>query len=119
MNTTTYLPGRIESSKATSPTSLRRNARIAGILYLIIIAAGMFAEFFVRTSLKVPGDAAATASNIIASEGLFRMGITSDLIMILSDIAIGLIFYVLLKAVNNALALLAAFFRLVDLLVMV
>jgi hypothetical protein len=60
----------------------------------------------------VPGDATATANNIMASEGLFRVGIAGDLIMIMCDVALALIFYVLLKPVSNSLALLAAFFRL-------
>ncbi|MCB0213477.1 MAG: DUF4386 domain-containing protein [Anaerolineae bacterium] len=90
----------------------KSTARVAGVLYVIIIIAGIFAEFFVRQSLIVPGDATATATNIAASEGLFRLGIVGDLIMILSDIALALIFYVLFKPVSNALSLLAAFFRL-------
>lgn len=92
----------------------KKTARIAGVLYFIIIVSGIFAEFFVRQSLVVPGDATATATNIMASEGLFRVGIAGDLIMIMSDIALALAFYVLLKPVSNALSLLAAFFRLVQ-----
>ncbi|MCB0174425.1 MAG: DUF4386 domain-containing protein, partial [Anaerolineae bacterium] len=57
-----------------------KTARVAGVLYLTIIVAGIFAEFVVRQSLIVPGDATATASNIMASEGLFRLGIAGDLI---------------------------------------
>ena len=86
----------------------------AGILYLIIIASGIFAFFIVRASLIVPGDAAATADNIVASEGLFRVSIAADLIMIISDVALALAFYVLLRPVSHALSLLAAFFRLVQ-----
>ena len=93
-------------------TSPRQAARVAGLLYLTIIIAGIFAEFFVRQSLIVAGDAAATAANIVASEGLFRLGIAGDLIMIMCDVALALVFYVLLKPVSNALSLLAAFFRL-------
>jgi hypothetical protein len=92
----------------------KNTARIAGVLYLIIIVSGIFAEFVVRQSLVVPGDAIATAANIVASEGLFRLGIAGDLIMIMSDIALALVFYVLLKPVSHALSLLAAFFRLVQ-----
>lgn len=94
--------------------SMRATARIAGLLYLIILVAGIFAQFFVRTSLFVPGDAAATAAAVTASEGLFRAGVTADLIMVLSDVAIALAFFVLLRPVSVALALLAAFFRLVQ-----
>lgn len=111
MNSNTYA---LETGMADdpTPTSQRKVARAAGILYLIIIVAGMFAQFFVRSTLIVPGDAQATAANILASEGLFRAGIAADLVMIMADVAIGLLFYVLLKQVNHALALLAAFFRL-------
>lgn len=87
-------------------------ARFTGIGYLIIFVAGIFAQFVVRQSLIVAGDAAATADKIMESEALFRMGIASDLIMISVDIALALLFYVLLKPVSQPLALLAAFFRL-------
>jgi len=92
--------------------SLPKTARVAGFLYLMIIISGIFAEFFVRSSLIVAGDATATANNIMASEGLFRLGIAGDLFMILCDVALALLFYVLLKPVNKSLSLLAAFFRL-------
>jgi hypothetical protein len=93
-------------------TTQRQVARVAGVLYLVIIIAGIWAFFFVRSSLIVPGDAAATANKVIASEGLFRASIAADLIMIMSDVALALAFYVLLKPVNRSLSLLAAFFRL-------
>jgi hypothetical protein len=92
--------------------SPRQAARVAGFLYLTIIVFGIFAEFFVRSKLIVPGDTATTANNIMASEWLFRIGIASDLIMIMCDVALALIFYVLLKPVSNPISLLAAFFRL-------
>jgi len=91
-----------------------RLARTAGVLYLIIIVAGIFAQFFVRMSLIDPGDAAATAAAVQGAESLFRMGIAADLAMIMADIAIALAFFVLLEPVSRALSLLAAFFRLVQ-----
>lgn len=93
-------------------TTLRRTARLAGILYLIIIASGIYAQFFVRTSLINPTDAAQTAAELTQFEQLFRNGIAADLIMIVADVGIGILFYVLLKPVDQAIALLAAFFRL-------
>jgi len=99
------------TERIVNPSQLQM-ARIAGVLYLTIIISGIFAEFFVRQSLVVAGDAATTAENIMASAGLFRMGIAGDLIMIMSDVALALIFYILLKPISNTLALLAAFFRL-------
>ncbi|HEU4366358.1 MAG TPA: DUF4386 family protein, partial [Candidatus Krumholzibacteria bacterium] len=43
-------------------------ARIGGVLYLIIIAFGLFGEMFVRSKIIVWGDPTATAGNILASE---------------------------------------------------
>jgi hypothetical protein len=67
---------------------------------------------FIRSSLIVKGDANITATNIMASEGLFRFGFVADSIMLLSDVAIAILFYVLLKSVSKTLALTAAAFRL-------
>ena len=87
-------------------------ARIAGVLYLVIIVAAAFAEIFVRGRLVVSGDAAATATNILAHEQLYRLGGAADLIAFACDAAVALIFYELLKPVSGSLSLLAAFFRL-------
>lgn len=93
--------------------SPRKMARIAGTGYLVIILTGIFSEFFIRANLVVPGDAATTAHQIIEKEGLFRLSIAGDLIMLLSDVMVACALYVLLKPVNRNLSLLAAFFRLV------
>jgi hypothetical protein len=60
----------------------------------------------------VPGDAATTAGNIMASEGLFRLGIVSDSLVFLIEIVLTVLLYVLLKPVNQTLSLVAAFSRL-------
>jgi hypothetical protein len=87
-------------------------ARTAGVLYLIIIVFGVFGEAFVRSSLFVQGDAAATASNILASQGLFRVGFLADSVMFLCDVALAVLLFVLLRPVGKTLALVAMFFRL-------
>ena len=51
-----------------TPFSPQAYARIGGALYLVIIAAGLFAEAFVRSRLIVPADAANTATNILAHQ---------------------------------------------------
>jgi hypothetical protein len=89
-------------------------ARVAGLLYLIIIVFGISSEVFVRSRLIVTGEATTTATNILASEGLFRFGFVADSLMLLSDVAIAVLFYVLLKPVNKTLALIAAAFRLIQ-----
>jgi len=89
-------------------------ARIAGFLYLLIIVLGISSEVLIRGHLIVPGDALLTIGNILASDALFKAGFVADSIMLLSDVAIAILFYVLLKSVNNTLALTAAAFRLIQ-----
>jgi hypothetical protein len=91
--------------------SPQRYARAGGVLYLIIIAAGIFGELLVRSKLVIPGDAAATAHQIIASSHLYRGAIAGDLLMHICDIPLMLIFYFLLKPVSRPLSLLALFFN--------
>lgn len=81
-------------------------------MYLLIIAAGLFGELGVRQRLVVSGDAAATASNVLASEALWRLGVAGDLLMHVCDIPLILIFYVLLKPVSKHGALLYVLFTL-------
>lgn len=85
-------------------------ARIAGLLYLIVIATGLFAEVFVRQALKVPGDALATAKNIQSSEMLYRWGVVADLINFVCGLPCVLIVYFLFKRVNKFLLQLALIF---------
>jgi hypothetical protein len=92
--------------------SPRLKARVAGVLYLLIFVAAPFAEFFVRGRLVISGDPAATATNILAHELLFRLGFVAELITLVCDTTVALIFYDLLKPVSRSLSLLAAFFRL-------
>jgi hypothetical protein len=87
-------------------------ARIAGLLYLTIFVAAAFGQFFVRQSMIVPGDAAATAANITAAPLFFRLGFAADLVAFASDVALAAVLYVLLRPVSRPLALVAAFFRL-------
>ena len=89
-------------------------ARVAGFIYLFAMALGIFSQVFVLGRILVPGDAAATANNLLASEGLFRLGIAIDVITFVSDVVIAWALYELLKSVDQALALLGAFLRIAD-----
>lgn len=88
-------------------------ARIGGTLYLIIIVLGLFGEAFVRGRIIVPGDAAATAANLRSLESLWRFGIAGELVLLISAVALTMIFFVLLRPVSRDLALLTVFFNLV------
>jgi len=92
---------------------VQRYARIAGVLFLLSLAAGGFGEAYVPSRIIVSGDAAATAANIRTFEYLFRLGFAGFLVESLCDIALVLILYALLKPVSKELSLLAAFFGLI------
>jgi hypothetical protein len=89
-------------------------ARIAGALFLITIVAGGFGELFVPSKLIVSTDAAKTASNIIASDSLFRLGFSGYLVEAFCDITLTALLYLLLRPVRKDLALLATLFRVVS-----
>jgi len=93
--------------------SLRRAAIVTGVALLIMAVAAVFATDLVLERLVVPGDAAATTSNIRASEMLFRTGIFGWLIILICDVLAAWGLYVFLKPVDRSLSLLMAWFRLV------
>ena len=92
---------------------IKKTARIAGFLYLIMVPFALFGIMYVPSTLIVPGDAAATANNIMASESLFRLSIVSLLMVAIGHILLVLVLYKLLKPVNKNHALLMVIFMLV------
>ena len=86
-------------------SSPQLRARIAGVLYLLSIACGFFAELFVRARLIVYSDASATAQNILASASLYRMGFFADVTAMTSGLLSGVVSYTLFKPVSRNLAL--------------
>jgi hypothetical protein len=90
-----------------------KTARIAGLLYLPPWILSLLAEFL-RMSLIVPGDAATTAANIVASESLFRFSMVSDLLVQVVFIFLVLLLYRLLKPVSRSHALLMVILFLVS-----
>jgi hypothetical protein len=94
-------------------------ARIGGLAYLIIIAAGVMGEIFIRSKIIVPDNATATTNNISASPLLWRIGIFGDLVMHVFDLVVGIVYYTLLKRVNKDLALLSLLFGLIQTAVLV
>jgi hypothetical protein len=101
----------------TTATSPQVYARTGGVLYLVTIVFGAFAEGFVMNKLVVPGDAATTAHNIVASPGLWSAAVAGDLIVPIIAVAGVWISYVLLSPVSKSLILLDVFFTLVSLAV--
>ncbi len=97
----------------TVDESQRKAAKVVGAVYLFGFVAA-FDEFYVRGRLIVDNSAAETARNIMAHERLFRLGIAVDLTEMASIVVLATALYVILKVVNQNLALLAAFWRLME-----
>jgi len=86
--------------------SINKTARMAGLLYLLFMVTTIPADVFGRSRLVMLGDAAATAGNILASEGLFRLSFVGDLVSAVLFFLAAWALYLLLKPVNKDLALL-------------
>lgn len=91
--------------------SPRATARWAGLLYLINALCGLWAEVFVRGKVMVTGNAAATAANILANPLLYRSGFVADLVSMVTEIGIAVLFYYLLRPVSRGLAAAMVLFR--------
>ena len=86
--------------------SLNKNARVAGLLYILSSLFGLVRLIYIPNTLIVHGNAAATANNIAGHELLFRFGIVSYLLCNALWIFAILALYRLLKGVDQALAVL-------------
>src|SRR4051812_1146887 len=91
----------------------RTAAKIVGILYLATMATSIVG-YVLRGPMLVLGNAAETATRIIASERLYRISLVTDLITVGGVIVLFWAIYVVLKPVNSNVALLAVFFRIAE-----
>jgi len=96
----------------TIDDSQRKAARVAGLAYLIAFATVVYVNFGIHERLVVE-NSAETARNILAHEPLFRIGIVGDLAYCAGVVVLLTALYVILKPVSRGLALLAEFWRLV------
>jgi hypothetical protein len=94
----------------TDPDTLDRYARAAGVAMLLSVIFGTLGELVLPGRLIVHANAAATAANVLAHPALVRVAFATYLVEGICDIALAVIFYILLAPVNRNLALIAAFF---------
>ncbi|MDH4036043.1 MAG: DUF4386 domain-containing protein [Candidatus Krumholzibacteria bacterium] len=87
-------------------TTVQRNARIAGLLYLLLTLVAPLRLLYIPGKLFVRGDAAATAANIAANETLFRLGIMSELACGVIVLFLTFALYRLFRDVDHQLAVL-------------
>ncbi len=81
--------------------SLKKTARLAGLLYLIWIITGLYAMFYIPSQINIRADAVTTAQNILSNEFLFRTSIINDLISSTIWVFMVLVLYRLFKPVNE------------------
>ncbi len=92
-------------------------ARLWGVLYLLVIVFGGFAEGFVTDKLIVAGNVAASAQNILASPGLWSLGVAANLLVVVFAIPQLWIEYLFLSKVNKSLMQLSLLLGVVSLAV--
>jgi hypothetical protein len=93
--------------------SQRTAAKVAGISALLTVAIVVFANYVLLNPLIVPGNAVETARNIVAHETQFRITAVCFLIYSAGVVVLLAALYLILRPVNQGLALVGALFRLV------
>lgn len=79
----------------------KNQARLAGLFYLLTAITGGFGYAYIRNKVIIPGDAAATAANILASEFTFRAAIVATLVSQVLMFFFGLTLFRLLREINK------------------
>ena len=92
----------------------KKQARIAGLWYLLLVVTAPIGLVYVPGKIIVPGNAAATIENLRASTSLLRIGIASELFHQIIGIFLVLALYRLFKAVNEKNAVLMVIFSLLS-----
>ena len=98
---------------STIDNSQRIAAKVAGFACLFGMAIVVYSNYGIYEHLIVPGNVAETARNIVAHETLFRLSLVCNVTYCVSVVVLLAALYVILKPVNQGLALVGAFFRLV------
>jgi hypothetical protein len=93
--------------------TVRRAGVVAGVALLVMVPLAVFADFVAVKGMITPGDAAATAAEIVAREGTFRLGVLAWLLVVVLDAVVAWALYRVFRPVSPAISMLTAVFRLV------
>ncbi|WP_371055709.1 DUF4386 domain-containing protein [Rhodosalinus sp. K401] len=88
--------------------------RIAGVVYLVLIAAGLSSEAVFRAPLSGLADLSALPGGADGAAAALRAALLLDTLMALSDVVLGALLLVILRPAGEALALMAFSLRLVQ-----
>jgi uncharacterized protein DUF4386 len=91
----------LHPTEETPMNELKKQSRVAGLLYFLSCLPAPFALLYVPGVLIARGDAAATANNVRNSEALFRLGMAVELFSATLVIFAVLAFYRLFKTVSH------------------
>lgn len=97
---------------SSPPAEAQTLARVAGLAYLTTIASGLFAEAYVRASIRT-GHPIGTGERLRDLEYLHRLGVLADGVMLVSYVVVTAMLYRLFKPVSATASLLAALFSLI------
>src|SRR3954469_7197012 len=91
--------------------TVRRAGVVAGVALLVMVPLAVFADFVAVKGMITPGDAAATAAEIVAREGTFRLGVLAWLLVVVLDAVVAWALYRVFRPVSPAVSMLATVFR--------
>lgn len=95
-------------------TLTQRSARLTGSAYLVLAVSGIVGFLLIPRQLYVQDDAVRTAANLVAHEGLARVGIATDLVIVLSQALAAVGFFLVFRRVNAAVSASITAFGLVN-----
>lgn len=95
-----------------SERDVRRSGLVAGVGILLVAVLAAVVNFLVIDGLVTEGDAKRTAADVLASEGLFRLGIAALVLVVILDIVVAWALMTFFEPVHRGLSRLAAWFRL-------
>lgn len=91
-----------------------RLIRVGGLLYLVVIICGIFAQTFTVSAVIVSNDTAATAKNILSNESLFRAGMIAHVFTLISAALLSGILFMIFRLTSELLAMLLVIFNVVS-----